>query len=1619
LISNTKYYVRAYAINGDGTGYGIKDSFTTNTSVDPTISIVGSMAAFNACSGFESAMDSFTVSGSNLTNSIDISAPTGFEISSDLAFGFTSSLSLTQITGLVSSTKIYVRLNSSASGTPSGNIVLSSTGATTQNVAASGTVNAVPTINLGAVSSVLVSATSFSLPYSGTTGNPNKYSIATGTPTAMPSFTAVNNATLGSSPISVAIPASAANTYNFNLTVKNSTTGCNSSVLPFALTVGNPQPTISVTGAPSAFASCSGSPSAVDSISVSGSFLTANLTITAPTDFEVSTTLGSGYGSSVSLAPLSGTVAYTAIYVRLTSSASGTPTGNIICASTGATTINVAASGTVNANPAPIAPTLGSNYSGTYDGFAHLPTVTVGVGETAVWYTTMGGATSSTGLTNVSATTTLYAASRITATGCESSSRTSGDVTISPKALTITAVNQAKCEGSNFTFAGTEFISSGLVNSDTLSSVTITCGASGIGGTNAGSPYTIEPSAAIGSGLSNYSINYVNGNFTVWSNPTASYTVTETSGGANNDNNICSGATVTFNGSASSFGTGASSLTYQWKRDGINAPGLDATNAIYAPFVTGINNPDQFVYHLVVTNNHGCTSTPFLPVTNTTINIYPSATPSISTPVVGTQGNYGVPANNGNGGQLLCHSNVIFGNTTILPTGGSTIVYYIWSYGDSSSNDVVTTTDNVKHEYPVNRNINWFDAAFPNTRYTVSLTAITNQGCSITTTINRDVKNGPDAIIGLADPTTQDLVGNSFGFGNISDNNHPSFIGSSTWDWGDGTGTSNTTFIPKVYSAAGSYRVHLINYTGTGCTDTAYLDLTVSSPIAATFTTTPNTCGSKVVGFTSTSTGATSYSWNFGDGSPADITANPSHTYAADGAYIVTLTINGSIASTPTTIYVVSNPVVGTIVNGGPSACGNTYSFSNVSTGVNLSYAWTFGGAASTGATSTTSTASRIYSVAGAATVDLIVSADGRCPVSATQLGFTSVIGGGSPAAGVSIAAASVPSATSISVNNTSTNGTLYYVSLDGAAFVAKTVFPYDIIGLTNGSHTVRLVASDLLGTCIDTATTTFTITSTPCIAVAGINTTPSTTQTLATNRFDFFNTTTVNGFGWISANSWDFGDGTTSTNTHIYGKTYAAAGTYTVTLVATMSPGGCTSTATQIVTVTAPAAATFTTTPNTCGSKEVGFISTSTGATSYSWNFGDGSPLDVTSNPSHTYAADGAYTVTLTINGSVASTSTTIYVVSNPVVGSIVNGGPGSCGNSYTFTNSSTGINLSYAWTFDGAASTGATTTTSSATRIYSAAGAATVDLIVSADGRCPVSATQLALTSVVGTTRPIASVSNGPASVPSPTSVAITNSSTNASLFAISIDGAAFVTQLTYPYDLTGLTNGSHSVRLVAADIGWTCKDTATTTFTITTTPCVAVAGFNITPTSTQPLSTNKFDFFNTTVHNGFGWITSYSWDFGDGTTNTVNTFVYGKTYASAGTYNVTLTAVSSTGCTSTATKVVTISASATSSFSYTQPSCGVLAVPFDGSSSTSATTYSWNFGDGSSSSNHCKSNTYLCNSRKLYGSINYQWHHGISTTNSGYRFSPNSSNDYTNFKYLWQYLYLYSSLNRWCNL
>ena len=106
----------------------------------------------------------------------------------------------------------------------------------------------------------------------------------------------------------------------------------------------------------------------------------------------------------------------------------------------------------------------------------------------------------------------------------------------------------------------------------------------------------------------------------------------------------------------------------------------------------------------------------------------------------------------------------------------------------------------------------------------------------------------------------------------------------------------------------------------------------------------------------------------------------------------------------------------------------------------------------------------------------------------------------------------------------------------------------------------------------------------------------------------------------------WDFGDGITSTlDSPVY--TYTAAGLYTVTLDAVNDFGS--GQATGLVEVM-ETTADFTFVAN---GLTVTFTNASQNATSYLWSFGD-TGTSTETNPVHTYADAGVYTVTLTVTG-------------------------------------------------------------------------------------------------------------------------------------------------------------------------------------------------------------------------------------------------------------------------------------------------------------------------------------------------------------------------------------------------
>ncbi len=149
-------------------------------------------------------------------------------------------------------------------------------------------------------------------------------------------------------PVYVRLTGATAGNYSGDIT--HTSTGATQVDLAVSGTVSDPVPTIHTTGTLDAFATLEGTPSAAQTYTLYGELLTANIIVTPPAGFELSTD-GSSYSSSLSLAPsFDGPV-----YVRLIGTTVGNYGGNITHTSAGATQVDLPVSGEVQT---PAGPTI-------------------------------------------------------------------------------------------------------------------------------------------------------------------------------------------------------------------------------------------------------------------------------------------------------------------------------------------------------------------------------------------------------------------------------------------------------------------------------------------------------------------------------------------------------------------------------------------------------------------------------------------------------------------------------------------------------------------------------------------------------------------------------------------------------------------------------------------------------------------------------------------------------------------------------------------------------------------------------------------------------------------------------------------------------------------------------------------------------------------------------------------------------------------------------------------------------------------------------------------------------------------------------------------------------------
>lgn len=207
----------------------------------------------------------------------------------------------------------------------------------------------------------------------------------------------------------------------------------------------------------------------------------------------------------------------------------------------------------------------------------------------------------------------------------------------------------------------------------------------------------------------------------------------------------------------------------------------------------------------------------------------------------------------------------------------------------------------------------------------------------------------------------------------------------------------------------------------------------------------------------------------------------------------------------------------------------------------------------------------------------------------------------------------------------------------------------------TAGSFTVSVTVTDANG---DTATDSLTIEvgddNTPTVAA-----TASPESGLVPLPVDL--RATVTGGNEPVTFLWDFGDGSTTSELQNPSHTYTIAGSYNATVIVTDNDGdtGSDSVTIEVGSDDIPSATASATPVSGIEPLTVSFTGNGIGGNlplTYSWNFGDGSPLSTTQSPTHVYETAGAYTATLIVtddDGDGASDEVLIEVASNetPVV--------------------------------------------------------------------------------------------------------------------------------------------------------------------------------------------------------------------------------------------------------------------------------------------------------------------------------------------------------------------------------
>lgn len=682
-----------------------------------------------------------------------------------------------------------------------------------------------------------------------------------------------------------------------------------------------------------------------------------------------------------------------------------------------------------------------------------------------------------------------------------------------------------------------------------------------------------------------------------------------------------------------------------------------------------------------------------------------------------------------------------------------------------------------------------------------------------------------------------------------------------------------------------------------------------------------------------TSTGAASWLWDFGNGTSSTV-SNPVVTYTAPGLYSIlqlVVSAGGCLDSIRTNVEVIEPPSPSFSISPDEGCGPLTVNISNNSFGDGLAYLWDFGN----GSTDTlTNPLPQIYppGLLNDTVYAISMNVSNLCG-SLTLTDSVLVYPQPTSLFGTQVNSGCSPLSITFSNNSYGQPNSYSWSFGDGTISTDSLPSPHVYFAFNNDTtYYITLISTNQCGS--DTLLDSITVY--PNTVNAFFNTGPTSGCAPLTVSFTNFSSG-----GTIYA--WDFGDGNVS-GQYSTSHTYTVPGSYSVSFVVTNNCSFDTAFV-QIDVWPQPSVSFSNSVDSACALDAIQFTNTSPDPLiNLLWDFGDSSQSTL-SNPIHNYALPGSYTVALAgtgaVYGCIDTAITTIFIHPKPEAGFdslVVDGCQPLIVN---FNNTSQGASF-YNWSFGD----GNTSVLFAPSHTYYTAGSFPVSLVAESNFGC----IDTAYGNVTVRPKPISAFTiSADSGCGTPWSVGFNNISTagTGSVWDFGDGQSSSMNNPTHTYQQTGI----FTVQLISTT-SFGCSDTSQQPFQVYTAPVAAGA-------IVDPDGCAEFEavFLNSSQNaNQFLWI------FGDGSSSP--SFSPSHVYPNPGQYVVQLIAWGAGGCTDTITlpQQISVWSSPFADFSYSSSENPALygLVTFQ-NGSTGAVAYSWDFDDGSISSDEHPEHRY----------------------------------------------------------